>query len=286
MRTALVLLALSSVARGDSWEDGIAAWRARRAESIGGPTGWVTLVARSPLRAGENRIGSDAKNDVVLPHAPPYIGSIFVEGDTLRIVTAPGVALMTDNQLVGTRTISDDRDGKPTMMTLGPLTLHVIKRQSLFALRVKDRESPARKSFHGLFYYPLDPKLHVRADFTPQKKGSTLPILNVLGQTEAMEHAGTLRFVLDGKPYALEALRESGEDELFILFKDRTSGAGSYGAGRFLYTPLPDANEKVDLDFNRAFTPPCGFTNFATCPFPPAQNVLDRKIEAGERFRH
>jgi uncharacterized protein (DUF1684 family) len=40
---------------------------------------------------------------------------------------------------------------------------------------------------------------------------------------------------------------------------------------------------KVVLDFNRAYNPPCAFTDFATCPLPPRQNVLPVRIEAGEK---
>ena len=39
----------------------------------------------------------------------------------------------------------------------------------------------------------------------------------------------------------------------------------------------------VVLDFNKAYSPPCAFTSFATCPLPPRQNRLDVRIEAGEK---
>jgi len=42
------------------------------------------------------------------------------------------------------------------------------------------------------------------------------------------------------------------------------------------------AGGSVDLDFNKAYNPPCAFTPYATCPLPPAQNRLKVKIEAGE----
>ena len=55
----------------------------------------------------------------------------------------------------------------------------------------------------------------------------------------------------------------------------RTSGKETYGAGRFMYVPLP-VNGKVPLDFNKAYNPPCAFNDFATCPLPPPQNRLSR----------
>ena len=65
------------------------------------------------------------------------------------------------------------------------------------------------------------------------------------------------------------------------MFKDGTSNKTTYGAGRYLYTPLPK-DGRVALDFNRAMNPPCAFTNFATCPLPPKPNRLTVPIPAGE----
>jgi uncharacterized protein len=49
-----------------------------------------------------------------------------------------------------------------------------------------------------------------------------------------------------------------------------------------LYTDAPASDGSVEVDFNRAFSPPCAFTSFATCPLAPRQNELPLKIEAGE----
>ena len=75
---------------------------------------------------------------------------------------------------------------------------------------------------------------------------------------------------------------EPGETDYFILFRDETAGQSTYPSGRFLYVSPPDPSGRVTLDFNRAYTPPCGFTAFATCPLPPRQNRLPFPIPAGE----
>ena len=67
------------------------------------------------------------------------------------------------------------------------------------------------------------------------------------------------------------------------VFADRTSGHGSYGAGRYIDAAAPDAQGRVLIDFNRAYNPPCAFTPFATCPLPPPENRLDLAVKAGER---
>jgi len=269
-----------------SYSEALLAWKRKRLSSIAGEDGWITLVARAWLRPGDNRFGSDAKNELVLPvdRAPALAGTITLVAGTLRVKIAPGVTVLSAGQPMNEQVIADDRDQQPTLMTLGSLTMHVIKRQDRYALRVKDREHPARKTFGGLHYYPTDPSLRVRAKLSPSAAGKTLPIVNILGQTEAMPMAGTLQFSLGGVAYTLDAVREAGDDELFILFKDETAGHGTYPSGRFLYTPLPTAEGTVELDFNRAFNPPCAFTAFATCPIPPAQNRIGRRIEAGEKY--
>ena len=98
-----------------------------------------------------------------------------------------------------------------------------------------------------------------------------------------MESPGYAEFRIDGHDLKLyPVLEEPGAKELFYIFRDQTSGRETYGAGRFLYGPLP-ANGTVTIDFNRAYNPPCAFTAFATCPLPPKENRLPVRIEAGEK---
>ena len=43
------------------------------------------------------------------------------------------------------------------------------------------------------------------------------------------------------------------------------------------------SQQAVTLDFNRAVNLPCAYTDFATCPLPPAGNRLPVAVEAGEQ---
>lgn len=269
-----------------TWLRSLERWRADRNEQIGGEEGWLTLVARVWLREGASRVGADPTSEIALPpdRAPPLAGTIIRTGDRLRFVAAEGVEVRTSGEVVRELDVVDDRDDHPTVWSLGTLTFRVIKRQDRFALRVKDRAHPARAAFRGLSFYPPDPALRVRARLEPAPPGKTVRIVNVINQVEDMPSPGTLRFRLDGVSHSLDAVVDHGHEGLFVLFKDATSGHGSYGAGRFLYTGAPAADGSVDLDFNRAFTPPCAFTSFATCPLAPVQNHLPSRIEAGERF--
>jgi uncharacterized protein (DUF1684 family) len=93
---------------------------------------------------------------------------------------------------------------------------------------------------------------------------------------------GAIVFEREGRSWRLDAILEApGDRELFVMFSDATSGKQTYGAGRFLYVPLPNA-DRIEVDFNEAFNPPCAFTDFATCPLPPRQNQLALGVDAGE----
>jgi hypothetical protein len=72
-----------------------------------------------------------------------------------------------------------------------------------------------------------------------------------------------------------------------MIIADKTSGKETYPAGRYLYVDPPDASGHLIIDFNKAYSPPCAFTKFATCPLPPRQNRLPLAINAGEKYeRH
>ena len=69
-----------------------------------------------------------------------------------------------------------------------------------------------------------------------------------------------------------------------MLFRDATSGVTTYGALRQLEVAWPDEDDRVVIDFNRALNMPCAYTDFATCPLPPAENRLPIAITAGEKI--
>lgn len=77
---------------------------------------------------------------------------------------------------------------------------------------------------------------------------------------------------------------------LFLPFKDHTSGAETYGGGRYLLDSIKGANLGTDqagqlvLDFNFAYFPSCAHNPAYVCPLSPAENVLDVAVKAGERW--
>ena len=72
---------------------------------------------------------------------------------------------------------------------------------------------------------------------------------------------------------------------LFIVFRDLTSKKDTYQAARFLDAD-PPKDGHVEIDFNKAYNPPCAYNPYATCPLPSARNRLQVEIPAGEKRYH
>jgi len=160
------------------------------------------------------------------------------------------------------------------------VNFHIMKRGDELFLRVRDAESPRRKHFAGLDWYPVDAAWRIEAQWVPFASPRTVPITNVLGQTSQEPVHGKAVLTVAGR--ALELLPLTEGDELFFIFTDETAPEETYGAARFLYAKATQ-DGKIVLDFNRAYNPPCAFTPFATCPLPPKENRLPLRLTAGEK---
>ncbi len=268
--------------------DPLKAWHERRHKSVAGPDGWATLVGLHWLPEGRSTCGSAATNAHVFPagRVPAFAGTWIRSGFEVRFEPADGVPASVAGGPVPRRALMSDAAGKPEVVSVGPLDVTVLRRGDRMALRVRDSEAATRVHFQGLQSFPYREDWKVSARLLPALAGTTLAIQNILGSIEEMPSAGTLIFNRDGKEHRLDAVADAEEGDLFVMFKDGTTGHETYPAGRFLHIPRPAPGDPVLIDFNRAYNPPCAFTPFATCPLPPAQNRLPGRVEAGElRYR-
>lgn len=269
----------------EAYAKAIDAWHAQRENRLAAEDGWLTLIGRDWLNPGENTLGSAPGSIVLLPEgvAPAKAGLFFLEGSTVRFRPLSGSGILLNGKPATEAVLKSDADGKPDLLQAGRVRFYVIRRADKFGIRIKDPETPARKAFHGVPRYPVDPVWRVEADFIPYATPQTRAIATVIGTSEPMITPGLLRFKVGGREVTLEPMLEDPDHpELFIIFKDGTSTHGTYPAGRFLYADMPK-NGKVILDFNKAINPPCAFSIFATCPLPPKQNFLDLDVPAGEK---
>lgn len=261
-------------------------FRQQRVADLTKPDGWTSLVGLHWIDPGAHYIGSSTGNGIQLTVGPAHFGMVELGNGRLRFVPEKGVAMTLDGAPLTGETIlrADDSPTGPSVIQFdeGKGTATVIKRGPRYALRVKHADAPTRTGFRGLEYWPAGTEWRVRGRFVAHPPGKTLEIANIIGTTDAVPNPGAIEFERDGKTFRIEALDEGGET-LFLVFADRTSGHGSYPAGRFLDVAKPGAGNQVVLDFNQAYNPPCAFTPFATCPLPPPENRLDLAIQAGEK---
>lgn len=169
--------------------------------------------------------------------------------------------------------------GRETLR-LGRRELRVFDRRGAVALRVFNPRRAERERFSGIDAYPPREGWRVRADFE-ETPGETVTITAVDGAVHEQPLAGRLRFALDGIPLTLSATR-TPQGELTAVFADGTNGTETY---RFRFLPIehPDDDGTAIVDFNRAYLPPCAFSDQFVCPQPPAENRYSLPIRAGER---
>ncbi len=290
--TALLMLAAAPPLRPatsgpveDDFTSGLEAWKQRRSERLQQPDGWLTLIGLAWLAEGDNPVGSAPDATVRLPadRAPARVGTVHLAGGRATFRAAPGVRVTVNEAPIEAVDLADDAaEGGPTLLRHGSLTFYLIERGGALAMRIKDAEAAARQNFAGLDYFPADPSWRIEATFEPAPAGSFQELPNSVGRTERIAQPGWVRFERDGVTHRLIALDDTGDGRLFLIVGDRTNGRETYGGGRYLYTD-PPRDGRVVVDFNRAYSPPCVFTPFATCPLPAPENKLPIRVEAGEK---
>ena len=262
-----------------------AIWREERKQALLKPDGWTSLMGLHWLELKAHYIGSGPGSGIKLAVGPEKLGLVKQEAGKIFFTPESGLSLTLNGEpLKGRVELQSDHDEVPGLIGFdeGKGVLGLIKRGERYGLRVKHADAPSRLDFSGLDYWPADADWNIEGKFVAHPAGKTIPIVDIIGTTSDVPNPGAVEFTRDGKTYRLEAL-DGGDGELFLVLADRTSGHGSYPAGRFLDAPAPDAQGKVLLDFNRAYSPPCAFTAYATCPLPPPENRLDLAITAGEK---
>jgi uncharacterized protein (DUF1684 family) len=133
--------------------------------------------------------------------------------------------------------------------------------------------------FEGLEYFDPDPGLVFSGGFAPAE--GKLNITSSTGNTTSYRAAGHMDLAIDEESHRLIVLHGEKGD-IFIPFRDATSGAGSYGGGRYV-PAVPESPETMIIDFNLALNPWCAYDDEFSCPLPPVDNWLRVPIPAGEK---
>ncbi len=278
------LTATAQVSAQDSYEHELAEWRGQRVATLKGPDGWLNLAGLYWLEEGPNSFGASADNDLVAPAgSAPKLGEFLVDNGTVTFRTEPGVDVFLGESPVTETLLVDDQEKEATLLTAGSLAWTVIRRMDRLGVRLRDYDHPAVTSFAGIETYAADLDWRIEARFEPYAEPRKIRVATVVeGLGWEPTVPGTLEFEARGQSLSLEAYRS--DDGFLIVFADGTTGNTTYPAGRYLAANLPSDDGTTILDFNKAYNPPCVFSEFATCPLATPRNRLPVAIEAGEKY--
>ncbi|MEJ2193622.1 MAG: DUF1684 domain-containing protein [Ignavibacteriaceae bacterium] len=258
-------------------------WHKNRIERLKTETGWLNLVGLYWLKEGDNAFGSSKVNDIVFPqNAPAFMGKLTLKDSTVHLVVNDGINIYNKGKLVNELDLESDASGDPTILEIGTFRWYIIKRSKGFGIRLRDLESPLLTEFDHIDRYPVRDDWNVKAKFEAYMPPKVISIPTILGDVVEEDSPGAAVFTVNGETYKIDLI-DTGK-RYWLIFADETSGEETYGAGRYLYTDKQDSAGNMTIDFNLAYNPPCVFTKFATCSFPPKQNFLKLKITAGEKI--
>lgn len=161
------------------------------------------------------------------------------------------------------------------------IVYELIRRGGHYGVRLRDSRSPLLRSFVDVPAFAPDPAWVIPASFLPEEPheiqvGSAWP-----GLTLTATVTGSVAFSYGGEDFRLSTTGDP-RTGLTLTFHDATNNVTT-PAWRQVSLGVPGPDGQVMIDFNRATDYPFAFTSFATCPAPPARNVLPFAVEAGEK---
>lgn len=266
----------------DNYFEELEEWKAERMESLTNPTGWMRLAGMYFLQDGDNTFGSGNEVDIQFPEGTiaEKAGTLTLQNGVVTMSVAEGVNITYEGDPV-TQMVLFDGDESPSVEHEN-LEWLIIEREDLIAVRLYNKDNQKVDDFDGFPRYETDTTWYVKAKFIPASEGTTISVINVLGQQVDTPSTGVLEFMIDNKIYTLDALESS--TDMFIILADETNQTETYQAGRYLYVEYPEeGSEYTVIDFNKVYNPPCAYNSFTTCQLPPMQNRLNVAITAGEK---
>lgn len=167
-------------------------------------------------------------------------------------------------------------------------------KESLIAYQqnyINNHEVVGKDDKKYISFFPVEEKYKVTASFKRIIDNKGFYMYTSTGVKQKYYKYGLLTFYLNKSPqhlfiYQSEELmqKENFKDYLFVPFGDATSGFTSYGGGRYLDFVKNDIiNNKLVIDFNKAYNPYCAYTSGYECPLPPKENLLKIPVKAGEK---
>jgi len=267
----------------NEYETSILKWRQEVDTNIRRENGWLALAGLFWLRKGTNLIGSDRESDILLPErTPSRLGTLEFDGNNVTLNVEADLPVEVNGVATRSALLDADQEDVPSFITFEDIRMVIVRRSRGVGIRVWDNAREARHTLPSREWYPVKEEYRVPATYTRYDTPKIVKMPDILGAILDEPMQGFVSFKLRGKKHEL-MVEELPDRRLFIQFMDLTNGNPTYPSGRYHYTDAHE-NGKAFIDFNKAYSPPCAFTEFATCTFPPQENHLDVAVEAGEIF--
>ncbi|NJC94919.1 MAG: hypothetical protein C3F07_12785 [Anaerolineales bacterium] len=267
----------------EEYESNILKWRQEMDTNLRRENGWLALAGLFWLRTGENIIGSDPESDILLPaRAPKRLGVFDFDGNNVTLKVEAGAPVEVNGMATKTALLDADQEDVPSFITFNEMRMVVVRRSKGVGIRLWDNTREERRVFPPREWYPVKEEWRVLATYTRYEVPKVVKMPDILGAILDEHMEGFVTFEMNGHKHEL-IVSELPDRRLWIQFMDETNGNPTYPSGRYHYTePHEDGN--VFIDFNKAYSPPCAFTDYATCTFPPQENHLHLRVEAGEIY--
>src|SRR6266542_2027321 len=265
------------------YEEGILRWRQEVDNNLRRENGWLALAGLFWLRRGNNVIGSDPESDILLPkRAPTRLGTFEFDGNNVILNDESDLPVEVNGVEAKTALLDADQEDVPSFITFNDIRMVVVRRSKGVGIRLWDNSREERRSFPNREWYPVKESLRVPATYTHYETPKIVKMPDILGAILDEPMQGFLSFELNGKKHEL-MVEELPDRRLFVQFMDLTNNHVTYPSGRYHYTDAHE-NGKVFIDFNKAYSPPCAFTDYATCTFPPQENQMQTPIDADDIY--
>ncbi|SDB56978.1 hypothetical protein SAMN03097699_2197 [Flavobacteriaceae bacterium MAR_2010_188] len=244
---------------------------------------YLPLIALLKMDSTKMNFGSNEKNFLALrgDSIAPTFGAITKNDSIYEFeVYEDNLVKTLNDSIIKTMSLPLDSFGNSTPLRHKNIIWQIITRNDKPYLRVWDFANPEIENFKGFENYPLNTNMIFDGEFKYFQNKKSEDVDSQLGLKTITNFIGNVSFTYEGKSHSLD-VGEGG----FLMVNDFSSGNETYGGGRYMYLTLPEKDSIVTLDFNELYNPPCAFNKFTTCLYPPRQNEMPFKIEAGEKLK-
>ncbi|MFC4142924.1 DUF1684 domain-containing protein [Pedobacter mendelii] len=158
---------------------------------------------------------------------------------------------------------------------------------------LKESNSPLKEDdLKNLHFFDADSTYNILADIEVLKNEKVFKMPTYDGTSKEFTRYAKINFILNGKNaqmtlYKSIALAHNPKykDLLFLPFTDETNNKETYGGGRYIdLSSKAITDNKIEVDFNKAYNPYCAYSDGYRYPVPPEENDLQIGIKAGEKL--